>query len=352
MSISAKRVRTVWLLAAFVGPSTVIAQKSYIGDGATGEITLPSTLSSQPPITYLWREPRDISSENLLYGRGGQEHQPHGPFTFESEDLDGTNPKFDVRDSDGVKWKIKLGAEARPETAASRFLWAVGYHTDEDYFLPVAQVNGMPEHVHRGGDMIEPGGVMRNVRLKREEGEKKAGNWSWKDNPFAGTREMYGLRVMMAVINNWDLKDENNAIRDYKKGDENGDTREYEVSDLGASFGTTGRELSHTKSKGNLESYARSTFIAKERQNSVDFDVPSRPALIVAFNTREYVERNRMRWIGETIPREHARWIGDLLGQLSQDQIRDAFRAAGYDGEELNGFVVEFQKRIAALKRL
>ena len=178
------------------------------------------------------------------------------------------------------------------------------------------------------------------------------GNWSWRDNPFAGTREMYGLRVMMAVINNWDLKDENNAIRDYKKGDENGDTREYEVSDLGASFGTTGRELSHTKSKGNLESYARSTFIAKERQNSVDFDVPSRPSLIVAFNTPEYVERNRMRWIGETIPREHARWIGDLLGQLSPDQIRDGFRAAGYEGEELNGFVVEFQKRIEALKRL
>ncbi len=82
--------------------------------GVVGEIT-------QPPITYLWREPKDIGSENLFYGRGGQEHAPHGPFTFESEDLEGTNPKFDVRDADGVKWKIKLGAEAQARNGGVPF---------------------------------------------------------------------------------------------------------------------------------------------------------------------------------------------------------------------------------------
>ena len=348
MRINGKRLTIIWVLAAVAGSTAAIAQKGYVAPDSVGEITQPA----RPPITYLWRQPQDISSENLFYGRGGQEHEPHGPFTFEKEDMEGTNPKYDVRDQDGVKWKIKLGAEARPETVATRFVWAVGYHADEDYFLAVAQVNGLPAHVHRGEDLIEPGGVMRNVRLKREDFGKKVGNWSWKDNPFAGTREMDGLRVMMAVINNWDLKDENNAIRDFKKGDENSDTREYEVSDLGASFGTTGRKLSHTKSKGNLHQYAISTFITKERPDSVDFNVPSRPPLVLAFDPHEYVDRLDMRWIGDDIPRQNARWIGDLLGQLSQDQIRDAFRAGGYEGEELNEFVVEFQKRIAALKRL
>ncbi len=345
MPINKKRLNVVWLMAAWMVPTAAIAQKGYVAPGVVGEIT-------QPPLTYLWRAPKDIVSENLFYGRGGQEHQPRGPFTFENEDLDGTNPKYNVQDQDGVKWKIKLGAEARPETAATRLVWAVGYHTDEDYFLPVVQVNGLPSHVHRGQDSIEPGGVMRNVRLKREDLSKKVGNWSWHDNPFAGTREMDGLRVMMAVINNWDLKDENNAIRDFKKGDEDGDTREYEVSDLGATFGTTGRELSHTKSKGNLYSYAKSTFIRQEGPQFIDFDVPSRPELIVAFNAREYASRMGMRWIGENIPRQNARWIGTLLGQLSQDQIRDAFRAAGYQGLELDEFAVEFQKRVKALQGL
>ena len=348
MSIRGKRVRTFCLLAALAGPTGAIAQKGYVASDAVGEITQ----SSREPISYLWGEPQDISSENLLYGPGGKEHEPHGPFTFESEDLAGTNPKYDVRDADGVKWKIKLGAEARPETVATRFIWAVGYHADEDYFLPVVQVNGMPKHIHRGEDQIEPGGIMRDVRLKRDGTGKKVGTWSWKVNPFAGTREMDGLRVMMAVINNWDLKDDNNAIRDFKKGDENGVTREYEVSDLGASFGTTGRKFSHTKSKGNLYQYAISTFIVRTRPESVDFNVPSRPPLMLAFDLHEYADRDHMRWIGEDIPRQNARWIGDLLGQLSQDQIRDAFRAGGYEGEELNGFVVEFQKRIAELKKL
>jgi len=45
--------------------------------------------------------------------------------------------------------------------------------------------------------------------------------WSWTGNPFVGTREFQGLKVMMALINNWDLKDINNKIlaeRDQRAG--------------------------------------------------------------------------------------------------------------------------------------
>jgi hypothetical protein len=344
MRIRGNRLTVVCLLAAGMGPTAAFAQKRYIAPAVAGEIT-------QPVLTELWREPQDIRLENLFYGPGGKEHQPHGLFTFEKEDLDGTNPKYNVRDEDGVKWKIKLGAEARPETVASRFVWAVGYHTDEDYFLPEVRVLGLPAHVHRGQKLIGAGGVMHNVRLKREEGEKKIDTWRWRDNPFVGTRELDGLRVMMAVINNWDLKDENNAIREEKRKDD-GEKRVYEVSDLGASFGSTGRGLSHTKSKGNLRSYTRSKFIRKERPEYVDFNVPSRPALLVLFSPHEFFSRMGLRWIGRDISRQNARWVGDMLGELSRDQIRDAFRSAGYEGEELDGFTLDFQERVEELRKL
>src|SRR5271170_4249516 len=155
MRVIRKRLTIIGVLVAVGCSTAAIAQKGYIAADTAGEITLPA----RPPMTYLWRQPQDISAENLFYGRGGQEHEPHGPFTFEKEDLEGSNPKYDVRDLDGVKWKIKLGAEARPETVATRFVWAVGYHADEDYFLPMVQVSGMPAHIHRGEDLIEPGGV-------------------------------------------------------------------------------------------------------------------------------------------------------------------------------------------------
>ena len=343
MRISRKTLTVICLLGA-CGGSVTFAQKRYIAPTVTGEIT-------RPVLTELWREPGDIRSENLLYGAGGKEHEPHGPFTFVKEDLDGTNPKYNVRDSDGTKWKIKLGAEARPETVASRFVWAVGYHVDEDYFLPEVRVLELPARVHRGQKLIGPGGVMHNVRLKREEGEKKEDIWRWRDNPFVGTRELDGLRVMMAVINNWDLKDENNAIREEKRKDD-GDKRVYEVSDLGASFGTTGRGVSHTKSKGNLRSYTRSKFILRERAEFVDFNVPSRPGLLILANPHEFFSRMGLRGIGRNIPRQNARWIGDMLGELSREQIRDAFRAAGYEGEELDEFASDFEARVTELQKL
>jgi hypothetical protein len=344
MHINAKRLSVVGALAILTGSAAAIAQNSYVVTGIPGEIT-------RDPRAELWREPKDIAAEDLFYGEGGMDHQPHGPFTFDKEDLEGTNPKFDVRDSDGVKWKVKLGVEARPETVASRFVWAVGYHTDEDYFLPQIQVNGMPEHLHRGQDMVEPGGVVRNVRLKSEKGWKKVGTWSWRNNPFKDTPEFNGLRVMMAVISNWDLKDENNAIRDryFKTG---GGEREYLVSDLGASFGSTGRGLTHEGSKGNLPAYTDSKLISHVGQNHVDFNVPTRPAFLLVFDEPEFITRLNLRWIGKEIPIEDARRVARILAQLSHNQIRDAFRAGGYQGAELDGFTADFEQRIAELKNL
>src|SRR5262245_45281007 len=85
----------------------------------------------------LWQSPRNIAARDLFYGSGGRERQPHGTFTFVRENLGGSSPKFVIRDQDGAEWKVKLGSEARAETAATRLIWAAGYYTDEDYIVPV-----------------------------------------------------------------------------------------------------------------------------------------------------------------------------------------------------------------------
>jgi hypothetical protein len=305
----------------------------------------------------LWREPADIASRNLLEGPGGKEHEPHPPFTFEKEDMEGSNPKFDVRDQDGVKWKVKLGAEAKPETVATRLVWAIGYFANEDYFLPDFRANGMPAHLQRGNSFVEADGSMKNVRLKRYvEGEKKIGSWEWRKNPFTDTRELNGLRVMMAVINNWDLKDDNNAIYREKHSDGGvGAELVYMVSDLGSSFGTTNFVPSHEKAKGNLDSYVHSKFIQKGEETAgdfVDFQDPHRPALLVAFNAPEFVSRLNLEWIGRHIPKADAKWTGQLLARLSREQIRGALRAAQYSPDEVEAFASALELRIAELNQL
>ena len=293
----------------------------------------------------LWRDPGDISSRNLYYGPGGKNHEPRGPFTFLKEDLDGTNPKFSVHDSNGVKWKVKMGGEVRPETAASRIVWAIGYFANEDYYLPVAEFEKLPSRLHRGQKFVENGNTIRDIRLKRED-EKKLGIWEWKNAPFANTREWNGLRVVMALINNWDLKDVNNAI--YLKGSE----QIYEVSDLGASFGSASRTWPKDRSKGDLNSYRKSRFMTHTNSSTVSFRDPGRPSFVYFVNPKEYFQRMHLEWIGKNIPREDARWVGELLARLSPQQIRDAFRAAGYSPSDVEGFAAILETRIHALTDL
>lgn len=297
----------------------------------------------------LWRDPIDIESRNLLYGSGGKEHAPPTTFTFEKEDLNGTNPKFVVRDSNGTKWTVKLGAEARPETVATRLVWAAGYFTNEDYFLPQLRVQDLAGKVKRGRKLIGPDGVLHDARLKRHiPGLEKAGHWEWDDDPFTGTRELNGLKVMMALINNWDLKDVNNEIYKEKHSPE----LIYMVSDLGASFGSTGHSFPHGRSKGDLGRYRHSKFIARITPDYVDFRVPSRPALLYAGALPSYIMRIHLERIGRHIPRADAKWMGKLLARLSPDQIRDAFRAGGYSAEQVEGFSQVVLGRIAELTDL
>ena len=224
----------------------------------------------------LWRDPTQISSLNLIYGSGGAENQPHGPYTFVNEDMNGTNPKFHVKDGNGVKWTVKMGAEAKPETAAARITWAAGYFTPDDYFLPQIQVANM-QRLKRGWKLVAPDGTVHNVRLKRDEKdeEKKVGDWEWEQNPFVGTRQLNGLKVLMATVNNWDLKDVNNEI--VQKGSE----LIYMVSDLGASFGTAGETRPLSKAKGNVDSYINSKFIRSMTPTTVSFEVPARPSWLI-----------------------------------------------------------------------
>jgi hypothetical protein len=343
---SCRRICTSFLAAVLIVlPLTAHAKDADKSNRTSNELAAATTVS-------LWQNPTDIASRDLYYGPGGKEHAPHTIYTFVKEDMSGTNPKFEVRDEDGVKWKVKLGVEARPETVASRLVWAVGYYANEDYFLPTLHVEDMPR-LRRGQNLVASDGTIQNVRLKRYlKGEKKIGTWKWRDNPFAREREVNGLRVVMALINNWDLKDENNAVYEEKEKDNDSPSLRYLVSDLGASFGTTGRSWTHGLSKGNLKSYRSSKFIRKVTPEYVDFATPSRPALIYVFTPKEYINRTDLRWIGHHVLRSDAKWIGGLLAQLSPEQIRDAFRAAGYTPEQVEGFSAVVQKRITELNNL
>jgi hypothetical protein len=303
----------------------------------------------------LWRDPGDIASLDLLNGEGGAKDAPdtHADYTFGKEDMNGTSPKFYARDSNGVKWLVKLGVEARPETAATRLVWAMGYFTDEDYFLPQIHVRGLPKLRRKMFGASPETGIVLNVRLKRQgEGLEKVENWDWFANPFVGTRELNGLRALMALVNNWDLTAENNKV--YVADQE----RHYLVSDLGAAFGKTGWPPSHVPlfphaTKGVLQDYERSRFIRAVTGNAVTFEMhTTAPFFMTRFRRKYFSKYRQAERVERGIPVRDAEWIGGLLARLTPQQIRDAFLAAGYQPADVDGFAKVVEKRISELNQL
>ena len=312
--------------------------------GAEGEAPRPEARRARSLPVVLWRHPGDIASRNLLYGPGSEERTPTGKFKFLKEEIGGAAPKFDVEDEEGIRWRVKVGPEARAETAAARLLWAVGYLVDEDYYVSELRVEGM-QKLSRGQGFVSKDGIVQGARLERRPaGRKKIGTWSWSKNPFVGTKELSGLKIMMALMNNWDIKSLNNAIYDA------GDEHHYVVSDVGATFGRTGNTL--TRTKDNLQHYSESTFIRKTTPTHVDFFLASNPHFLNTVIFPHLVELRKRENVVKGIPRADARWIGQLLSQLSTEQIRDCFRAAGQSPEEIEGYTKAVQDRIRALSQL
>jgi len=301
-------------------------------------LALPLFAQQQKSDPLLWQDRGNPAVLDLTNGSGGKEHAPGTQFKFIKESKSGTSPKFVVEDENGVMWKVKLGEEGKPETAATRLLWAAGYFVDDDYYRDQIQVTGLVR-LDRGQDYVS-GDTVTGVRLERDLNDDSK-DWSWHENAFSGSREFNGLKVMMALINMWDLKQVNNSTPG----------GQYTVADLGATFGNTGNTF--TRSKGAMKDYARSKFIKKVTPDYVDFVMHSRPFFAVAVANRgNYRMRVEMEKIVKGIPIADARWIGGVLSQLSAAQIQDAFRTAGFSPAEVDGYCKTVMLRIAELQKL
>jgi hypothetical protein len=273
----------------------------------------------------LWQAPRDIASRDLFHGPGGSAMKPNTRnITFIKEEKGGYSKKFRVRDAAGREWVAKVGKEAQSETAAVRLLWAAGYATEINYLVPRINIRGK--------------GVFENVRFEaRPKNIERLDEWKWDVNPFVGRRELQGLKVMMVLFNNWDIKDTNNQIL-FVPNTRRGSQLRYIISDLGATFGKTGSLpllWRITRSRNNPEDYEKAKFIDGVKDGYVDF---------------RYGGKNR--GILDKITVSEAKWIGKLLSRLSEQQISDAFRAANYSREEVEMLTSAVRERIDGLVNL
>lgn len=319
--------RTVVLLISLMilSSASVFAQKKS---------AKPDKKDKQIPANakrVLWTDPGNISSRDLFLGPGGAAMKPNlSRVTFIKVETGGFSTKYRVKDGSGRTWVVKVGQEARPETAAVRLAWAAGYVTEVNYLYPCVTIVGAPKPHKKEYECANNGHA--NVRFEaRPANVKRLEEWSWKSNPFTGTKELKGLIVLMALLNNWDLKDSNNKVLLVNN---NGQPElHYIVSDLGATFGKTGGFLS--RSRNEPEDYVKAKFVEGVNGREVK----------LAYSGKEQV---LMR--GITV--DDARWIGGLLSRLSDTQLADAFRAGNFTPEETQMLVSATRARINQLVNL
>ncbi len=183
---------------------------------------------------------------------------------------------------------------------------------------------------------MEPGGRFRLT----EKSIKHTGDWSWQQNPFVGMRPYQGLLVILMMFNSSDIKNENNALYTLKNrgggpgdpGDPGDIVRWYVVRDLGTALGETGRLAPQ---RGDPDIFERAPFITGMKDGFVQFSYHG--------------------WHQELVRRispDDVVWASELLGQLSEKQWSDAFRAGGFERAVADRFIRRLHQKIADGRRL
>lgn len=293
--------------------------------GKGGEEVLPTGTPA------MWFDPGDVASLDLFWGIGSPDKAPKPPFTFVKEDVSGTNPKIKVVDANGMKWNMKFDEEVHAEVAASRLVWAMGYMVEESYFVPSGKVEGV-SGLGRAKKFVGSDGSFRNAMFEKrpEDITRRATPWDWDRNPFTGTKELSGLAIIAVLLNNWDAKVDNNNVLAMR--DESGAVKEwYLVADWGGTFGKMGGVFSH--SKWDPEAYAQQAFVKGVSGGRLNLNYSGKGGSVM-----------------KSVPVEHAQWISARLSQLSDEQIRQAFRAAGASDADTSAFATRIREKIQQLK--
>src|SRR5262249_15744647 len=131
-----------------------------------------------------------------------------------------------------------------------------GYFVEPDYFVASGKIEDLgplgraKRHVKSDGSFVDA-----RFEMRREKGVKKLDeeeSWSWIQNPFVGSKELNGLKVIMMLVSNWDNKD----VRDVRRGSntaifrtptDGGLEDRYLITDWGGSMGKWGGLISREK---------------------------------------------------------------------------------------------------------
>ena len=294
----------------------------------------------------LWRDPGEVERLDTTSGPGGPSLKPIAPFTFIEEHLLGSQPCLSVRDANGRRWRVKWGHEVQPETFAVRLAWACGYFAEITHYVASGTI-ARTGVLTRTAGCVNIAGRFADARFELDDPDVEklfeAHSWSWTDNPFVGTRELAGLKIVLMLISNWDNKDR----RDVARGSNTAIylTRvsrwareaQYLIVDWGGSMGRWGG-TAVTRGRWDPAGFAAQTpqFVTGVTDGFVHFGFTGQRTADARASIRV----------------KDVRWLCRYLGRITDDQLRAALTASGATAEETDAFAASLRARITQLQRV
>ena len=293
----------------------------------------------------IWRDPGNVAGLDLAAGPGGTTGAPRPPFRFVEEHLTGSQPCLSVRDARGLTWRVKWGDEVNVEALATRLAWAAGYFVEITYYVAEGTIEGA-NALQRAAGCIDDQGRFTDARFELDEdGVIKhfdEHSWAWNDNPFVGTHELNGLKIVMMWLSNWDAKDvrdvargSNTAIFEYPRETGFREAR-YLIIDWGGALGRWGNIVK--RGRWDCDAFAAETkaFITGVDGGRVRFGYTGQ----------------RTADIAEGIAVSDVTWLMRSLSALTAKQIADAVRASGGSPEQAAVFAHALRERLDMLQHV
>jgi hypothetical protein len=291
----------------------------------------------------IWRDPGVVDELNLSDGPGGAGGAPAPPFTFVEEHLSGSQPCVSVMDARDRRWRVKWGNEVRSENFAVRLVWACGYYAETTYFVEHGTIDGVVA-LQRARTCIAEDCSFRDARFELDDPAVRKmfeeHSWAWNDNPFVGTPQLHGLKVLVMLLADWDTKDRrdvargsNTAIFEHRIGRWRREAR-YLITDWGGSMGRWGGNIV-TRGRWDPEGFDAQTaeFVTAVDEGIVRFGYVGQRTADVA--------------IGISI--DDVRWLCRYLGEITDAQLRAGLQASGANQHEADRFTRAIRGRIQQL---
>ncbi|HET7219380.1 MAG TPA: hypothetical protein VFJ02_15085 [Vicinamibacterales bacterium] len=338
-------VQTAVLVAVAVGAVAVATRLAWRAIGAF-KISRAGPRRLRAARHLIWRDPGDVRALDLVHGPGGPDYEPQPPFRFIEEHLSGSQPCVSVIDGRGRRWRVKWGNEVRAENFAVRLVWACGFFAETTYFVPAGRIEGAA-NLSRAKACIGDDCAFAEARFELDDPDVRKlfeeHSWSWNENPFVGTRELHGLKVLTMLLSDWDTKDRrdvargsNTAIFEHRVRRFRWEAR-YLITDWGGSMGRWGANIV-TRGRWDPAGFAAQTpqFVTGVQDGIVRFGYAGQRTADVA----------------EGIRVADVRWLNEYLGRITNAQIHGALIASGANDEDATVFARAIRDRISQLSAL